>query len=548
MEYKRIYLLDNQYPNAQSYKDSTARPDIVTLFGKYPEKNSLDFSIPSIKDLKWVADTNFRFILAIFKTYEDTNPVYYTSMDYWVDIKDAIATNQPYFPQAIFDSTNIVSVVVEDFVNVYKQSSAIETNAFVSVRMNLFIKTDGGTLYDNLVRYIDWMVSSPSPLDTDNFGVLVPESIAGWDVLKGNYVTGKLEGGISGSFGIGANSINSSIATTNGKLDEYNSILSPLKQKHTKLKSSISSVDEIINSNKFQVPFFGKISVTVDGQTFQSDKITGSSKSRIDSVVKKMNDYKNNLLSQTTELDSKIQDVSGKIADVNNSINSAVNTLSGISSFAGNALGAIGSGSVGDYLMSKIPKLPKIPKIPKLPKLSKLKGDAAAKLADLKAQALNAIPEIPKISLKKIGKIKFPPLPKLHLKKPKVPKKINKGLKGLLESAKNLSDAANSVAGQVQGAVNQVQSGVQSAQSAVASAQSAVTSAANKVQGAVNQAQAAVTAAQSAASAAVNQAKGAVEQAKSQAQQAVEKAKADAQSKIDQAKSTVESVKNKIGG
>jgi len=545
MEYKRIYLLDNQYPNAQSYKDSKLKPNTVTLFGVYPEKNSIDFAIPSIENLKWVADTNFRFIMAIFKTYEDTNPVYYTSMDYYVDIKDAISTNQPYFVQAVFNSTNIVSIVVEDFENIYTQFSEAESKAFVSMRMNLFMKSDGGVLYDNLVRYIDWMVSTPSPLDTDNFGVLVPESIAGWDILKGNYVTGKLETGVSGSFGIGANSANSSISTSNGKLDEYNSILNSLSEKYGKLNSSISNIDDVLNSNKFQVPPIGKVTVNIDGQTFQSDSING--KSRVDEVKQKINDYKNNLLAQTKEIDSKIQDVSGKITDVKNSLDSTVASLSGISKFSTDALEALGTGSVGDYLMSKIPKIPPIPKIPKLPKLSALEADAAAKLADLKSQALNAIPAIPKISLPKLGKIHFPALPKLHLKKPKVPKKINKGLKGLLESAKNLSDAANSVAAQAQGAVNEVQSGVKSAQAAVVSAQSTVTNAANQAQESIKQAQAAVTSAQSAASAAINQAKAAVEQAKSDAQKQVEQAKATAQTKINEAKSTIDSVKNKVG-
>ena len=77
----------------------------------------------------------------------------------------------------------------------------------VNVRQNIFINTGSFVDYDNLVTYIDWMVSQVSPLDDDNFGVLKAETIAGWDVLNGNYATGEISTGVSASFGIGAESV-----------------------------------------------------------------------------------------------------------------------------------------------------------------------------------------------------------------------------------------------------------------------------------------------------------------------------------------------------
>ena len=96
------------------------------------------------------------------------------------------------------------------------------------MRQNIFINTGSFVEYDNLVTYIDWMVSQVSPLDDDNFGVLKAETIAGWDVLNGNYATGEISTGVSASYGIGASlvstitlitaSVSHSVESLNGTL------------------------------------------------------------------------------------------------------------------------------------------------------------------------------------------------------------------------------------------------------------------------------------------------------------------------------------------
>ena len=109
MEYTRISNLENTYPNNENYIAALGNLQKVSLFGLYSDKNKLDFNLPSLKDIKYVRGTNFRFILAIFKDYTDTNPVYYTSEKYFQDLTEATNEGNPYFLQASFANTIIVS-------------------------------------------------------------------------------------------------------------------------------------------------------------------------------------------------------------------------------------------------------------------------------------------------------------------------------------------------------------------------------------------------------------------------------------------------------
>ena len=202
MEYKPLQFLENTYPNPNNYVSTGVEK--TTLNGIYPEKNKIDFNLPSISELKYVEGTEFNFVLAIFKDYKDTKPVYYTSEQYYYTLQNSILEGNPYFSQASFNPQNIVSYVIEPPLKVYTPLHKEEIKPRVNMRQNIFINTGSFVEYDNLVTYIDWMVSQVSPLDDDNFGVLKAETIAGWDVLNGNYATGEISTGVSASFGIGA--------------------------------------------------------------------------------------------------------------------------------------------------------------------------------------------------------------------------------------------------------------------------------------------------------------------------------------------------------
>ena len=144
MEYKRLTNLQNTYPQTGNYisdqfsslsrvsgllqyeSNGAQEKAKINLFGKYADKNVLPFTTKTLKNLNWVEGTNFRFILAIFKDYNDTSPVYYTSQNYYNDLNSSLIEANPYFLQASFDSANIVSFVYEDVVNIVKNVIPLE--------------------------------------------------------------------------------------------------------------------------------------------------------------------------------------------------------------------------------------------------------------------------------------------------------------------------------------------------------------------------------------------------------------------------------------
>ena len=248
MEYKPLQFLENTYPNPNNYVSTGVEK--TTLNGIYPEKNKIDFNLPSISELKYVEGTEFNFVLAIFKDYKDTKPVYYTSEQYYYTLQNSILEGNPYFSQASFNPQNIVSYVLETPLKVYSPLHKEEIKPRVNVRQNIFINTGSFVEYDNLVTYIDWMVSSVSPLDDDNFGVLKAETIAGWDVLNGNYATGEISTGVSASYGIGAEFVLVT-AVEEDDLKFQQEKLAKLEKEIINLQKAISSKNGFIYARLF---------------------------------------------------------------------------------------------------------------------------------------------------------------------------------------------------------------------------------------------------------------------------------------------------------
>jgi len=499
MEYTRLPNLSNTYPSFKNYKVNGENN--VQLIGVYPEKNKLDFKIPSLDELQFVAGTNFRFILAIFKTWADTSPKYYTSDVYYKDLEASVIENNPYFLQNSFKNENIVSYVCEDALTKYKEQTELEVKSFVNIRQSLFIKGTGDIDYDNLVTYIDWFVDKVSPLDDDNYGVLKPEVISGWDILNGNYITGKLSNGVSGSFGIGTptlptNEVNISDAELNLKL---------AKDKLDKLSAEIDALETAIkNETGFQYDklllgiLYKRAYANINEKLYETNTSVTRNKSEKTNQLKDI--IRTNLNTKYVDkktAESLVTSAQNSLTDLTKNVNEWKNKAADLKNQAKDLLGKI----------PKIPKLPKIPKIPKLPKsLSALKG---------LLPALPLLPVLPKLPpLPKIPSLKFPPVPKFKPKTPKEPKKFKKGkgLKGLKDAAGDLQNQAKGVAASVQGAVSSAQSAAASAQSSIqsaaASAQSAVANAQSTIQNSVstlqNTAQSAVASAQNAASSAVS--------------------------------------------
>jgi len=471
MEYKPLQFLENTYPNPDNYVPTGVEK--TTLKGLYPEKNKIDFSLPSISELKYVDGTEFKFVLAIFKDYKDTKPVYYTSEQYYYTLQNSILEGNPYFSQASFSPQNIVSYVIESPLKVYAPLHKEEIKPRVNVRQNIFINTGSFVDYDNLVTYIDWMVSQVSPLDDDNFGVLKAETIAGWDVLNGNYATGEISTGVSASFGIGAEFV--LITETEGNDLKFQ------QQKLDRLKKEIENLQKVINTKNGFVyntsgPFYSTAFVIVNEKMYSTSSNLKRNKSdKTQQLVQTLTTELNNLQKEISNTESTIVDINKSLSD---SAKAAADKAKALLGQATNLLG-------------KIPKIPKLPAIPQIPKLPSLSDIGAGLLSAL--PVLPALPKLPKI---KLPKFSFPALPKLKKKEPKQPKKFKNKAKAGLDG---LKDAANSAQGAVAGVQSAAAGAMSSAQGAIAGAQSAAAGVQSASQGAIANAQSIVAGAQSTA-------------------------------------------------
>jgi uncharacterized protein YjbJ (UPF0337 family) len=513
MEYTRIFNLENKYPNNENYIAAPGNMQLVSLFGLYSDKNKLDFNLPSLKDINYVRGTNFRFILAIFKDYTDTKPVYYTSEQYFRDLTEATNEGNPYFLQASFANTNIVSYVYEDVIKMVDSMKPLEQKSRIDFRINIFAGVSGSVDYDNLVTYIDWLVDKQSPLDDINFGVLEPTTIAGWNALDGNFATGEVKTTISASYGIGSQFVSILDSTA---LD-YESELKLEREKLEKIQKQIDAFNlEIKTKSNYKLPDLINAYTTVEGVKY----VARTDVNTLRRIRGNSNDVRERQKYVTDRLIEEINILNSLKITSEQAVGAAQNKLNTAKKAAEDAVNKAKEEidklkGIGADLMNKIPKIPKLPAIPKIPKLPTLAALGAMALALV--PPLPALPKLP--SLPKKPSFKLPPLKLFKPKKPKEPKKIKKnkgkGLKGAL--------------GDLQNAVNSAQGAVAGAAAAAAGAAAAAVAVADKAKSAAANAQAAVDNAKSAVQSGIDSAKstvqGAVDNVKSNVQGAVDNVK-----------------------
>jgi hypothetical protein len=521
MEYTDLQNLDNTYPQPSNYESRKGNDALLStgnaqiyLNGIYPEKNKLTFNIPDFSKIKYVPETNFRFILAIFKDYKDKNPVYYTSEKYYKDLQLSYVEKNPYFIQSSFANANIVSYVYEDVIKMVDSMKPLEQKSRIDFRINIFAGVSGSIDYDNLVTYIDWLVDKPSPLDDINFGVLQPETIAGWNALDGNFATGEVKTTVSASYGIGSQFV--SIFDSNQLDLEANLKLE--QEKLQKIKDQIALFENAIKTK-------GGYNLPKNLETAYAnlDGVIYKAKSDV-SLARKLRanseDVKERQKRITDRLIEEINILNGQKITSEQAVGAAQNKLNAAKKAAEDLVNKAKAEAdrlknIAGDLINKIPKIPKLPEIPKIPNLPSI-----SELGGLLLGMLPQLPALPKLpSLPKKPSFKLPPLKLFKPKKPKEPKKIkkNKG-KGLKGAMGDLQDAANSA----QKAVGDAQS---AAQGAVASAQNV----ANQATSAVANAQAAVANAQSAIDSGIASAQA----AQAGIQAAIDSGKAAVQSTVD---------------
>lgn len=188
MEYRDIFLLQNQYPSIANY-DTMPNSDII-LNGVYPQ-NFLEFTIPSFQDIEVVENTNFKFILAIKETAISDETKYFTSPNFYSDLETSKVENNPYHLQTALDAGLFVNINLDKQIELFNQLKLIDYGVGVKMNQNIHLLNDNTIDYVTLVQYIDWVVSKSDPLDNDTNGVIPGEKISDFEIGKFDPVTGE---------------------------------------------------------------------------------------------------------------------------------------------------------------------------------------------------------------------------------------------------------------------------------------------------------------------------------------------------------------------
>jgi hypothetical protein len=176
MDYKKLNELQNTYPEVQSYTDGGNR---IILNGVYPETNKILFAKPLLDSITPISGSSFRFILKVIKTTNDENPKFYTSEKYYDDLKSSIKENNPYFPLESIKKEFVVTINLDEILVRYSKLKPIEDKWGIIFSKNIFL-SDAGVDYNELVKYIDWVVTTPNNLDIDTGCVIPVEEISNW--------------------------------------------------------------------------------------------------------------------------------------------------------------------------------------------------------------------------------------------------------------------------------------------------------------------------------------------------------------------------------
>jgi len=149
----------------------------ITLVGNYSQ-NFVDLPKYDLSPIRILSGINFEFLLAIKETKTSPESVFYTSKRFYIKLLNLYAKNQPYLPNYMIKQERVVVVVLDGIKELINDLHIKELKTFLSkeptiVMKNVFEFSNYGpepdfeinSTYDldELVRYIDWVVSKPSP-------------------------------------------------------------------------------------------------------------------------------------------------------------------------------------------------------------------------------------------------------------------------------------------------------------------------------------------------------------------------------------------------
>lgn len=163
----------------------------IDLRGSYPQ-NVVKFPKFTLNtNIKTLPDINFRFILSIKKNKSDSNPQLYTSDKFYNELASSYWENNPYMVGNAIKSEAIVSIVYDDYIkklNTFRPLELTAGTVGVSVSKNLFVEFNENSEptinLDDLVRYIDWVVTKPSSNYDER--LIDPTYLGVWEVSGSN--------------------------------------------------------------------------------------------------------------------------------------------------------------------------------------------------------------------------------------------------------------------------------------------------------------------------------------------------------------------------
>lgn len=161
MERVSLNDLRNEYIPPDDYIRLGNTVRIVPL---YPQ-NRQSLRVEDLRNLKYVRDTTFRFIIEFKKNEDDTFSKFYTSETMFDDLKKEFDMGNPFFTRTEIPT---VKVYTDNLKDTILGSSNEEQSLNVELRNNMGYDPNTDKFdYDVIVNYIDWLVK-PSTLEEDS--------------------------------------------------------------------------------------------------------------------------------------------------------------------------------------------------------------------------------------------------------------------------------------------------------------------------------------------------------------------------------------------
>lgn len=191
MEYISLNKLRNTYPTTTNYKKTSI--DTIDLLGRF-DGNFKRFNLPDVSVIEVVDNTSFKFIIELKLTKDDDEYIgLYTSPIFYNDIVTAYNENNPYSLRSPFLDEFIVKINLDELNKTYNSLISEEFELDVNVIRNIFYKIDDVPDYTQLIKYINWIVSTPNSNELVYNNVLPVTDISEYNFTEYNADTGLFE-------------------------------------------------------------------------------------------------------------------------------------------------------------------------------------------------------------------------------------------------------------------------------------------------------------------------------------------------------------------